>query len=226
MNELLSALKISSFTTMLKGYRDAKIEIGSVIDGGAGAGSTARSMLRAYPELCRCYAFEPFPGNHRFFEGADERILLKKQALGNKSQTAKFEVPSVVPEASEWGEQGMAGYSSVGSLSIRNRPGSQTIEVDCVRAEDVVTPGEKIGFIKLDLQGGEVDAIEGMSALLGDVEFMWVEYLGNPDLYDTMSELGFMLFDTKYVFRGEPTPEALEIFDLAFTKHASTGQLR
>ncbi|WBQ10574.1 FkbM family methyltransferase [Hyphomonadaceae bacterium ML37] len=226
MNELLSALKVSCFTNLLEAYCEARIEITAVIDGGAGWGETAHRMLQACPQIRTCYAFEPFPGNYRFFESADARIVLHRQALANRNGVVKFEVPSVVQEGSAWGARGLVGYSSGGSLKVMGRPGALTIDVECVRADDVVAPGETIGFIKLDLQGGEADALDGMSALLGEVEFLWVEYLGDPALCDKLSELGFMLFDTKYVFRGEPSPDALEAFDVAYTTTASTGDFR
>jgi uncharacterized NAD(P)/FAD-binding protein YdhS len=114
MNEMLSALKVSSFEQLLSAYRKAGIDLHSCLDGGAGSGSTAKSMLRHLTDQSSIYAFEPFPGNHRFFVDCDPRIKLIPSALAEISKKMNFYVSSLVTEDSVWGERGMAGYSSVG----------------------------------------------------------------------------------------------------------------
>tara|TARA_B100001093_G_C26125702_1_gene716921 strand:+ start:331 stop:474 length:144 start_codon:yes stop_codon:yes gene_type:complete len=39
MNDVLSALKVNNFDTLLKAYSDASLPLSSCIDGGAGSGA-------------------------------------------------------------------------------------------------------------------------------------------------------------------------------------------
>ena len=117
---------MKSFGPLLKAYRTAGISLDSAIDGGAGSGNTAEAML---PHLDGfVYAFEPFPGNHRFFEGCDERIKLISHALAERHKTMSFRVASVVGEDSDWGRRGMQGYSSLGRLVTGTGEGDLTVK--------------------------------------------------------------------------------------------------
>jgi FkbM family methyltransferase len=196
---LLSAKQVSSFATLLAAYRKAGIPLQSAIDGGAGAGWTAKSMLPHLDGMV--FAFEPFPGNHRFFRDCDPRIILIRKALGEANKPMPFRVSSTVSADSEWGRRGMEGYSSVGRLVEEPQPDDLTIEA--VRADDAIPTGTAIDFVKLDLQGGELNALRGMTGLLPGVSLMWVEYEGQPGLPDFLLE-NFEVFDTEYTFVGEP----------------------
>ena len=51
-----------------------------------------------------------------------------------------------------------------------------------------------------------------------DVALAWVEYhpgLSRPELYHYLSDQGFLVFDTEYIFRGEPTEDAMMMFDVS-----------
>lgn len=210
MNDLLSAIRVSQFSQLLTAYRKAGVDLGNAIDGGAGSGSTAKQMLPLISG--RVYAFEPFPGNHRFFKGIDPRIQLIPKALAETKKTMAFKVSSVVSENSLWGRQkGMVGYSSVGHLAGQNEGAG--MEVECVRG-DIAVP-DRVGFVKLDLQGGELNALNGMARLLQDVPLMWVEYMGHEGLYDFIVNKGFMVFDTEYFFLGEPTQRTKDLFEVS-----------
>lgn len=218
MNELLSRMRINSFRTILSAYQKAGIELHSAIDGGAGSGATATEMLPYLSRDCVVHAFEPFVGNHRFFEGRDAKIRLIKKALSDRNTTMTLSVPHVVPADSTWGRGRMEGYSSAGRLvgastSAQAGPGnSRDLAVECVRADDELQRESRIGFVKLDLQGGELHALQGMRGLLKDVYFMWVEYMGASDLHDYLVEEDFIVFDTEYLFRGKPSEHALNSF--------------
>lgn len=62
------------------------------------------------------------------------------------------------------------------------------------------------------LQGGELNAIKGMTSLITDIQFMWVEYIGQTGLIDYLHDLDFVLFDTDYMFIKEKTPELAQQF--------------
>lgn len=217
MNDLMSAKRISSFETILAAYKKAKIDLGNALDGGAGSGATARKMLKHLSEDACVYAFEPFPGNHRFFKGADYRIELIPMALAESKKNMSFYVSTTVAEDSKWGKTGMTGYSSVGYLremDCENNP--KVITVNCIRADEVVPIDKHVGFIKLDLQGGELNALKGMPRLLSMASLLWIEYLGkDQSLYDFLIESEYLIFDTEYFFVGHPTDEAREIFTVS-----------
>lgn len=205
MNNTLALKKISSFQPLLTAYRDAGHGFANAVDGGAGAGHTAKQMLNSVSGVV--YAFEPFPGNHRFFQGIDPRIHFIPNALADENKTMAFRVSSVVAEDSEWGRRGMAGYSSVGRLV--DKPAQTDLQIDCVRADTYVDAAD---FVKLDLQGGELAALKGMSYFLQQSALLWVEYSGQPGLRAYLIAQGFDLYDTEYMFVGEPSSEAMSQF--------------
>jgi len=209
---LLAEMRISSFFPLLDAYRRAGVRLQDAVDGGAGAGTMSTEML-AYL-AGSVYAFEPFPGNHRFFSSLDERVRLLPLALGESQRNVSFRVSSVVSEDSAWGERGMAGYSSVGKLVAGERE-SGDLQVQCVRGEDKIPPDAHIDFIKLDLQGGELNALKGMERLLPQVAFMWVEYMGSVELLDYLKTQGFLIFDTEYLFHGSPADDVYRAFHVS-----------
>lgn len=217
MNDLMSVKKISSFENVLAAYKKAGINLHNALDGGAGSGATARKMLKHLGEDARIYAFEPFPGNHRFFVEVDNRIELIPKALAESKKIMSFYVSSTVGEDSTWGKGDMTGYSSVGYLrEMGGENNPKIITVDCVRADEAISKEQHVGFIKLDLQGGELNALKGMPRLLSKAAFLWVEYLGkDPLLYDFIIDSDFIVFDTEYFFIGNPTDDARKMFDVS-----------
>lgn len=182
------------------------------IDGGAGWGETTRTMARWTHELGTVYAFEPFPGNHRFFESGDARIQLAKKAISDRVGRARFLVPQVVSEHDAWANKGLLGYSSVGHLdraprfvrslaSLLRRRGrtggtGQCIDVDVTRIDTAVDSAH-IDFVKLDLQGAEFEALTGMGRLLPKTDLLWIEFTNQPGLLELLvGKLGFLAFDT------------------------------
>lgn len=222
MNTLLAELQIKDFERILAAYKAAGISLGDIVDGGAGSGATSRMMLAHLAPDAICHSFEPFPGNHRFFASLDSRIRLIPKAMANSSRTAKFEVPSTVAEDSDWGRRGMAGYSSVGFLS--DHAGASAIEVECVRADEEIADTSRIGVAKLDLQGGELGALQGMTGFLKQVQVMWVEFTGQPGLIDFLEANGFILFDTEYFFMADMPEGGMKDFEFTRTAKLSTGR--
>jgi FkbM family methyltransferase len=212
VGDLLSEQRVSSFGTLLRAYRDAGHELRNGVDGGAGSGSTAKAMARCLSG--DVYAFEPFPGNYRFFVGADPRVRLMPFALASEPGRRSFAVSSTVSADSEWGQRGMEGYSSVGRLV---EDGDFTVE--CVRADDAVT--QPVDFVKLDLQGGELDALKGMPRILSEAEFLWVEFCGSEELFSFLLDQDFAIFDAQYVLIGE-RDEGFSVAEEAVT--LSTGK--
>jgi FkbM family methyltransferase len=206
MLDFFAKHRVGSFETIMRAYRDAGVPIGNCLDGGAGSGATAKQMQK------HCsgdvYAFEPFPGNHKFFADASARTRLMPFALADEPGVRAFRVNSVVQEGSAWAKKGMTGYSSVGFLTAQ--PKETDLSVSCVRADDLIHA--PIDFVKLDLQGGELNALKGMPRIASECLFMWVEFSGQAGL-KALLERDFDVYDTEYFFAGEPTPAALELFE-------------
>lgn len=218
MNNLFAARRISDFRSVLEAYKKGGVPIRNCVDGGAGSGSTSRHMLKY--SSGNVYAFEPFPGNHRFFETVPPQIRLMKYALDETPGFKAFRVASTVSTDSVWGQKGMAGYSSVGFLT--SQPNEEDMRVECVRGDDLVDA--PIDFLKLDLQGAELGALRGMSRIASECLFAWIEFSGQSGLLDYLQER-FEVYDTEYFFLGEPSDEARELFDVSRENYTlSTGK--
>jgi FkbM family methyltransferase len=219
MNDLLSIKRVSSFEMLLSAYAKANGGLNDfdAIDGGAGMGSTSRQMMKFMREGNSVYAFEPFPGNHRFFKAEENGIRFIPKALADQEKIMTFRVPSVVTEDSVWGGKGMTGYSSVGYLVPNGTATDQDIQVECVCADNVIPAASNIGFVKLDLQGGELSALRGMTRILEAAKLLWVEFTGQTGLLDFLIEHDYIVFDTEYFLMGQPTAESRLIFDISKT---------
>ncbi len=223
VNPLLSRLRVSAIESMLESYAGAGIEIRDCIDGGAGAGRLSRKMM----ERCTgtVFAFEPFPGNHRFYDTEEtERIRLFKAALADQAGKKSFFVGSTVDSKSKWAkERGLEGYSSVGYLVDEDlaakrqekNPNGQVLTVNCIAADERLPIARPIDVVKLDLQGGELDALKGMERIARRAQFLWIEYSGQFGLVKYLRRKGYTLFDTEYLFRGEPTDAIRERFEIS-----------
>lgn len=217
---LLSRRGINDFCQVLKAYSKANIPLGSFVDGGAGLGHTALIMLPYLEENEKVFAFEPFRPNQRFFETsdylkqADGRVVLVKKALSDEKREMTLAVHSVVDEDSKLGRAGKTGYSSLGYLIDREPSGQHDETVECTRMDEEIPTDTRIGFIKLDLQGGELNALKGMESKLSETAFMWVEYSGQPGLYEYIFENNFVAFDSHYLFLEEPNEATRYYFDI------------
>jgi FkbM family methyltransferase len=220
IDPLLAGKRLSSFVPLLAAYRQAGIPLHDAIDGGACIGLTADEMLPYIDGLV--YAFEPFPGNHRFFADRDPKIVLLPYALAETRKKMAFHVRSIVIGDPAGRRDDLIGYSEVGMLVEDGQDGDITVQ--CVRADAEIPPDHQISFVKLDLQGGELNALKGMTGLLPQCLAMWVEFTGQDGLLPYLVEQGFVLFETEYRFRGEPDARARALFDITRTGvKVSTG---
>ena len=222
VSNILSKNKITDFVQVLKVIEEMIGPLNFSIDGGAGSGETAQNICKFTKPNGLIYAFEPFPGNHRFFNNLDSRIKHIDKALYNKNVVKEFTIPSVVSEQDDWAEKGMLGYSSLGYIEqaslikklLRKVKGKiesylknnsinslQTFFVNCIKLDSFLEV-ENIDFIKLDLQGGEYLALEGMTKYLSKTKFLWIEYSGDYRILELLSRYNFTLFDTNYMCQG------------------------
>jgi len=195
---------------------------GLMVDAGAAAGHMTGLMLRASP-TSRVHAFEPFPGNFKFFNehiGDDPRVTLDKRAVSDAPGKANFLVPSSVA-GTEAGWENMKGYSSLGMLGAP-KEGQVSITVECCRIDDVVN--EQVRFLKIDTQGAESKVLRGCSKLFDKdmIDIMFVEFDGKNDVIQIILDHGFTIIGTECVLVVE-TGEKPDKWDVIREGVLSTG---
>jgi FkbM family methyltransferase len=137
--------------TMLRLLREAVPPGGTVLDGGAHLGWISLQAARAVGPGGRVVAVEPHPGTAELLtrniaaNGLGDRVEVVRCALGAASGRAAFHLSG-------------GGDTS----SLQNRVGDvETIEVD-VRTGDELLGETVLDVAKLDLEGGELEALKGL----------------------------------------------------------------
>jgi FkbM family methyltransferase len=174
---------------------------GTFLDLGANIG--AYSLLMA-SKGHRCIAFEAAPEN---------AYLLRKSAALND-----FNIE--VCEKAVSGHTGVIKFLSLNQFgfvitdvmdghTVQEGYGNQIYEVPCVALDDLIgstfSDSEKIGFIKMDIEGSEVVALKGMRELLAKNDFPpifmeinpWTLFLLNEtpySLFKVSSEIGYTAY--------------------------------
>lgn len=128
------------------------------VDGGACAGLHTLPMADIVGTAGRVEAFEPVTRLARVLHLRCSRrgnITIRELALSNRSGEAEFLV---------------AGEVAYSGLRPRNYPRSdmpiERIQVRVTTLDEIVPPDAPVRFIKLDLEGGEFDALRGAERLL------------------------------------------------------------
>lgn len=205
-------------------YEIARRDGGLCIDGGAAAGFVTKRLLEQ--SSCRVLAFEPFEGNVPHFRknvGDDPRVAFHQAALGRFSGPGSFYVSRVV-DGSQAGWGSMPGYSSEGYLvpSEFKATKGQSFGVDVVRLEDLLQ--EDVTLLKLDLQGGEFDALEGLGAKVENVNYCYVEFSLDWRTLEYFTRNDFVVFDTPYTGIAKlPIETVRELFDAPKIINLSNG---
>lgn len=191
------------------GFRDAftdqqkllsELEISTVFDVGANQGTTVEKYRRLFPKA-DIYAFEPTPSvcsrlKERF--QSDFRVKPVQLAVGGSEQEVILFV-----------------NDSLADMNSMLRPSSRSWVTDVYEVAVEMTSLDsfcalnnisEIDLLKLDIQGSEVAALQGASALLsnGKIACIYLEcqimplYEGQPLLGDIFAELhkyGYSLFN-------------------------------
>ena len=114
------------------------------IDAGAHLGYVLEKIIRLSPSG-RHIAIEPVPYKAAWLRDKFPRIEVHQIALGNEAAL----VPFFYDER----------HSAMSAL--RRREGSRELIVKCVKLDDVVNEGRRVGFVKIDVEGGEFLLFEG-----------------------------------------------------------------
>lgn len=229
VSNLLGRAKVNSFSDLLKRCERIDTSKKVFVDGGAGLGETVANILAATPNNTgSVFAFEPNPENASRFQIRDSRLILCQEALSDFDGQAEFAVSSKTrPDADNRFLQ--SGSSYVGKLAEvagSSQTDEERYKVNVRRLDTALAAHgiDKVDFVKLDLQGGEYNALLGMGSLLNTVNWMWIEFSNQPHLLELLADHGFALFDTEYLFVGEPIDLIEELFEITRQGQNSIGK--
>jgi FkbM family methyltransferase len=144
-------------------YRRIPLEGAVIVDVGAHFGRHAVPLGRIAGPRGTVHAFEPLPYARKLlaaridFEGLNN-IVVYPFAAGRDNGPASFVVTEGRLEESGLKTRGMFNPGT----SIRPRE----IEVMVTRLDDVLPAGLPVRFVKMDVEGGELDALQGATRLL------------------------------------------------------------
>jgi FkbM family methyltransferase len=125
------------------------------LDVGAHTGSVLSAIVQAAPRGLH-HAFEPIPRLARDLQARFPEVRVHEAAAGDRPGRAPFVYVENDP-----------AYSGLRPrLYDRPDPILTRITVDVVRIDDVVPPGLRVAFIKLDIEGGEFHALRGAAATI------------------------------------------------------------
>jgi FkbM family methyltransferase len=176
--QLKSNIHFSLFDFIFKIIlKESSKKIQNIADCGAGVGCTAKNIcdtIRSYTDDFVIHCYEPFGPNFQILKNnlKSDKFILHQKAVSDKNKISKFKVPNFVEKSfGSWS----VGSSYSGSLlrdSIE-RESPEDLEVCSVRLDN---ENFSFDFVKLDLQGGEHEAILGLGDKLKDVSLLYVEH--------------------------------------------------
>jgi FkbM family methyltransferase len=191
------------------------------VDGGSGVGGTSweyslvLAAQLADPRQARVYCYDPLPDNYQAMKTrlGDNRhpFVLREAALSSDKGEATFVVPSRVGTGAGMWAPGTSwdGYLKRGPTS------ASAITVKTVRLQDEDIP--RFDFVKLDLQGGELGALQGMGDRLAEAKLLYVETQLLPNAQNPVPYLkqnGFLPFYDRLQFGVVPGTKFLPLGEL------------
>ena len=128
-------------------------------DVGANVGLLTLAMAVAVGSSGRVRAFEP--------EARARRQLAKTLHLNGLRQVQLSDAAvGAEPGRLTFHESPVIGHSSLYDLPEDERGGERAVQVEVVRLDDAVPPGEPLDVVKIDVEGAELDVVRGMGRLL------------------------------------------------------------
>jgi FkbM family methyltransferase len=200
-------------------------KIGTVLDVGANEGQFVKVARVLFPQA-PILAFEPNPHLKSSLErllSASGRGALLPLACGPEEGVLPLYLTKFSPSAS---------LLQPTALQIPDFPAAEvgeTIEVTVKRLDDVVRASELASapyLLKLDVQGFELEVLQGATSILPDVavilcevnaESFYTGQAGFEQIYLFLREHGFKLIDIGEPIRARATGEVL-YFDVVFLK--------
>jgi FkbM family methyltransferase len=173
-----------------------------VLDCGANVGLSGIWFLSRWPGA-RVHAFEPEPANFRFLSknlGSRGDSVVNQAAVGREQGTVELHV---------------AEHGAMHSVKDRSA-GARTIDVPCVNLADYLRGKriDRVDLLKLDVEGSELDVVEGLGSLIDDVGVIVGELhermVDEAKFYRYVESKGF-----RRVKRSGAREEGVHLFELA-----------
>lgn len=180
-------------------HRDclSDLDFSTCIDVGANCGQFTL-LVRAMRPDCMIFAFEPLArpaSKFREVHGEAANVRLFETGLGARAEDRPINVTRKDDSSSFLAPSGVTGFGP-GACKV----GEEQVRVE--RLDDVLSPADLSGktLLKLDVQGFEDQVLEGATALLPHIEWVYTEaafsslYAGQPlfdDLHSRLLGLGF-----------------------------------
>jgi FkbM family methyltransferase len=183
-------------------YFEAKSDAPVIIDCGSNFGLSLFYYKKIYPNS-KIISFEPLSSMRSILQENIEinkwsDVILEPYALWNENTEMTFQVPS---------DDSMAG-----SLTDRRKSTEGTMKeekVTCARLSTYLV--NKVDFLKLDIEGAELEVLEESKHLLGNVEYIFCEYHHSIDdprlgrIITILEDAGFDVNVTKSYSYGRGT---------------------
>lgn len=183
------------FQSLLR-TRPQLLEGGNVLDVGANIGYTACLFSRFLNPGMKVYAFEPDPANFEMLQ-----TTARRRAAPNLVVPVQAAVGEADGSVELWENRSHHADHRVVTDAFRSRLGSQSVtrRVPLVALDswwNTRHPGAPIAFIKIDVQGYELNVCRGMSNLLEDnpeasVAFEYMPAIFAEMGYDSRTVLDF-----------------------------------
>ena len=181
-------------------YNQLDLDGTTIIDIGAHIGRHAIPLAKKIGPAGLLYAFEPIPLirnrlNENIYASGLNNVVVLPFALSTKREVADFTYIPNLPEESGLKERRI--YNDVPSEF-------QKIKVGVFQLDDLIPLGSKVSFLKIDVEGGELDVFLGAGKLLASsrpiVAFecgaaSFLGYHEAPDrIFNIFHALGYQIF--------------------------------
>ena len=173
-----------------------------IIDGGSNTGLSVLYFKQLYPQS-RVLGFEP-----------DPELFDLLQANGRAQNWENVELF----QQALWTENGSLTFNRQGSLGGRLAHSGENEDATTVptrRLRDLL--GQKVAFLKLDIEGAETEVLEDCRGALDNVEHIFVEYHSFVDRPQTLSRLLSVVEDAGFrvhVHVYQPSAQPLFLRDI------------
>ena len=191
-------------------------DIKLVIDGGASIGDTSEKLCNLFP-LAEVHAFEPFPQFQEILKQkviANTKIISHEFALGDKNSLTTLNT-NLSDGTNSLFKSNSKSKEIYGSLM----DSTGGIKVQTIRLDDWMGSLEQqvIDILKLDIQGGELQALNGANQILkaGRIKCVICEFMFEPSYEKQPSWI-----ELAYKFESH----GLRLFNL-YQPHFFKGQL-
>lgn len=184
---------VEIYTNVFKRFKELGYEIKKAIDVGAHQGSWAKRFKTVYPDA-ELYLVD---GNEKHKEKLSEYGQFIHGYVGQSKEKRTF-----YTSAKEMDESGNSLYQENSNTPFRKK------EVYTTPLKDLV-PDQKYDYIKMDIQGAELEVIEGSLSLFYQTKFVQLEVpvfqnnKGAPNfeqVVNYMANSAFKVFEIENIF--------------------------